>query len=104
MFYVTTKKYEVEYGKKISEFLLSKAKPLMKIFKESDAKDFKNFMTENKNEDLINVQKEEFKNIDFYINKRKWVMINKKNSPEIHFVIYNEKLRDALYSFLVEKE
>lgn len=103
MFYVTTKKDEVEYGKKISKFLLSKAKPLMKIFKETDVDDFKKFMTENKNENLINVQKEEFKNIDFCINKGKWIMINKKNSPKIHFVIYNEKLRDALHSFLIER-
>lgn len=104
MFYVTTKKDEVEYGKKISKFLLSKAKPLMKIFKETDAEDFGNFMSENQCENLIKIQKEEFKNIDFCINKGKWVMINKKNSPEIHFVVYNEKLREALYSFLVKKE
>ena len=104
MFYVTTKKDEVEYGKKISKFLLSKAKPLMKIFKETDAEDFGNFMSENQCENLIKIQKEEFKNIDFCINKGKWVMINKRNSPEIHFVVYNEKLREALYSFLVKKE
>lgn len=102
MFYVTTKKDEVAYGKKISKFLLSKAKPLMKIFKQTDIDAFNKFMDDNRNENLKYIQKTEFKNIDFCINKDKWIMINKKNSPEIHFVIYNEKLRDALYSFLVE--
>ena len=82
--------------------MLSKAKPLMKIFKDANNDDFKKFLQDNKDEELIKVQKEGFKNINFWINKNKWVMINKNTNPEIHFVIYNEQLRDAIVKFVEE--
>lgn len=99
-FYLTTKKEELEFEKSISKVLLSKAKPLMDIFKEADKNKFENFMNQYKNSNLKTVKKDCFKNIDFYINDNEWIMINKQISPEIHFVIYNQKLINAIKSFL----
>ena len=53
-----------------------------------------------KNENITIIQKDIFKNIDFYINDEKWIVINKKTTPEIHFVIYHEKLVNAIREFL----
>ena len=54
-------------------------------------------MTDNEN----NVESVNFKNIDFYINEDKWVIINKKTNPEIHFVIHHEKLVNTIKTFLL---
>ena len=99
-FYFTTKKEELDYYKEKSQYLLSKAKPLMKIFKEEDKKEFKNFLNDTENKEYKVIVKNGFKNIDFYLNSKKWVIINKKTKPEIHFVIYNEKLKNAIETFL----
>ena len=100
-FYFTTKKEEIEYYKNKSKYLFSKAKPLMTIYKEADKAQFEEFMnTEGNSSDVQKVEKDYFKNIDFYVNKGKWVIVNKKTSPEIHFVIHNPKLRDAIEKFL----
>lgn len=85
-FYVTTKKEEVSYYKEKSKYLLAKAKPLMKIFKKTE---FENFMNQEENRKFQKIKKDIFKNIDFYLHEDKWIMINKINTPEIHFVIYN---------------
>ena len=98
-FYLTTKKEELNYFKEKSRYLLSKAKPLMKIFKEDDEVKFNNFLKKDKVENLQRVKKDDFKNIDFCISKN-LIIINKLNSPKIHFVIYNEKLKNALKTFL----
>ena len=100
-FYVTTRKEELKFYQEKSKYMLSKAKPLMTIFKENDKDEFEEFMKKDENSDVERVQKDIFKNIDFYINKDKWVMIHKKISPEIHFVIYNYKLRSAIEIFLM---
>ena len=102
-FYLTTKKDEVQFEKEKSKYMLSKAKPLMKIFREKDKESFKEFMNKEENKNIQKVEKDTFKNIDFSINPNQWVMINKKTSPEIHFVIYNEKLMNAIKVFLTEK-
>ena len=99
-FYVTTRKEELKFYQEKSKYMLSKAKPLMTIFKENDKDEFQKFMEKDENSDVERVEKDIFKNIDFYINKDKWVMIHKKISPEIHFVIYNYKLRSAIETFL----
>ena len=99
-FYLTTKKDELTYEKAKSKYLLSKAKPLMKIFKEKDKNEFKNFIEQYNNEEIQIISKSSFKNIDFWINENKWIIINKKLSPEIHFVIYNQKLIDTIKAFL----
>ena len=80
--------------------MLSKAKPLMKIFKESNDSEFKEFINKDENKNYQVVKKENFKNIDFCTNEDKWVMINKNTSPQIHFVIYNDKLKTAIKDFL----
>lgn len=100
-FYLTTKKEEVEFEKEKSNYMLSKATPLMKIFKEADKKEFNNFMNENNNGNITKIKKDIFKNINFHINENNWIIINKENSPEIHFVIYHEKLINAIKTFLL---
>lgn len=101
-YYLTTKKEELEYYKEKSKYLLSKAKPLMTIFKEDDKEKFEEFMNDKENSNMQNIQNDIFKNIDFTVNKNKWVMINKKTSPEMHFVIHNAKLRNAIEAFLTK--
>ena len=100
-FYVTTKKEELEFYKEKSKYLLSKASPLMTIFKENDLDDFNMFLDKYKNSKIQKFEKSIFKNIDFQINSDKWIIINKKTKPEIHFVIYNDKLINAIKSFLI---
>ena len=100
-FYLTTKKEELEYYKEKSKYLLSKAKPLMEIYKEKDKDAFKKFMKEQDNSKILKVKKEGFKNIDFIVSKDNWIIINKKKAPQMHFVIYNPKLRSALETFLM---
>lgn len=100
-FYLTTKKDEVEFEKEKSKYMLSKATPLMTIYKQKDKAKFEEFMKKSKNENIKKIKKDNFKNIDFCINEDKWVMINKENTPEIHFVIYHEKLINAIKTFLL---
>ena len=123
-FYLTTKKDEVKYFNERNKYMLSKAKPLMDIFKEEHEQEFENFLKEqnvyflkdfceessckcemdmasiNKNSNISLIKKDSFKNINFVINENKWIMINKELSPKIHFVIYNNKLINAIKSFL----
>lgn len=101
-YYLTTKKEELEYYKAKSEYLLKKASPLMEIFKEDNKDEFKTFMNMQNSNEIKTVKKDCYKNIDFSINKNKWVMINKKTSPQMHFVIYNSKLRSAFETFLAK--
>lgn len=101
-FYLTTKKDEVEYYNNKAKYMLSKAKPLMKIFKEDDQEKFDEFMKSEKSNDIKHIKKDCFKNINFHINKNKWIMISKKLSPKIHFIIYNKKLMNAIETFLNE--
>ena len=100
-FYLTTKKEEVLFEQEKSKYMLSKATPLMDIYKEEDDKLFKEFISKKENSNISKIEKDIFKNIDFCINKNKWIMINKKTSPEIHFVIYHEKLIHAIKTFLL---
>lgn len=100
-FYLTTKKEEQEYYHEKSKYLLSKAKPLMTIYKEENRQELEEFMEKEENKDYIRVEKENFKNIDFYIHSNQWVIIHKKNAPEIHFVIHHEKLIHAIKTFFM---
>lgn len=100
MFYLTTKKEELKFAKEKSKYMLSIATPLMKIFKENNYTEFKEFEEKENIKSLKILKKDIFKNIEFVINENKWVMISKTNSPKIHFVIYNKKLMDAIKSFL----
>ena len=98
---LTTKKDELKYYKKKSEILLQNAKPLMTILRSKD--EFDIFMSKDDNQSNIkHIRKDIFKNIDFTINENRWIMINKNNTPELHFVIFNTKLRLALENFLVD--
>lgn len=99
--YLTTKKEEVNFEKEKSKYMISKATPLMKIYKEKDKAEFKEFINQIQNEKIQKIKKDIFKNIDFCINEDKWVMINKENTPEIHFVIYHEKLINTIKTFLL---
>lgn len=100
-FYLTTKKDEVEFEKEKSKYMLSKATPLMKIYKEQDKSSFDEFMDKYKDKNIRKIKKDIFNNIDFYINEDKWIIINKEKAPEIHFVIYHEKLVNAIQTFLL---
>lgn len=100
-FYLTTKKDEVEFEKEKSKYMISKATPLMKIYKEIDKEQFDKFIKENEQENIQKIKKDIFKNIDFYINDNNWIIINKQTKPEIHFIIYHEKLISAIKTFLL---
>lgn len=101
MFYLTTKNDEVKFKQEQAKIMLSKATPLMNIYKETDKATFEKFMNKKENQNIQKIEKDIFKNIDFYINEDKWVVINKKTSPEMHFVIYHEKLINAIKAFLL---
>ena len=99
-FYFSTRKEDVDYYNAKLKYMISKAKPLMTIYKEDDADKFYELLSKQENIDTTNIQKDIFKTIDFTINSGKWIMINKLTTPEIHFVIYNPKLRFAIEDFL----
>lgn len=99
-FYLTTKKEELPYYKAKSKYMLKKAKPLMVIYTAEKEEEFQEFLKKEDKGDLKEVSNEHFKNMDFIIS-RKWVAINKLLSPKIHFVIYNEKLRNAIRTYLL---
>ena len=101
-FYLTTKKEEVKFEQEKSKYMLSKAIPLMDIYKETKINEFNKFMKKEKNKNIKKIKKDIFKNIDFYVNGDKWVIINKKTPPEIHFVIHHEKLVNAIRTFLLK--
>lgn len=101
MFYLTTKKEEVKFKQEKAKYMLSKATPLMEIYKEEDKSSFNNFLKKEKNSNIKKIEKDIFKNINFYINENNWVIINKKIPPEIHFVIHHEKLINAIKTFLL---
>jgi len=102
-FYLTTKKEEVSFAQEKSKYMLSKATPLMHIYQKKDANSFKEFINNQDKSNIEKIEKTVFKNIDFCINDNNWIMINKKTSPEIHFVIYHEKLIEAIKTFLSGK-
>ena len=99
-FYFTNKKEEIDYYNEKGKYLVSKAKPLMSIYKEENKDEYQEFLKSKENENTEHIKKDIFKNIDFTLSKGKWVMINKLSSPEIHFVIHNSKLRSAIEDFL----
>ncbi|MBQ9233076.1 MAG: helix-turn-helix domain-containing protein [Lachnospiraceae bacterium] len=99
-FYLTTKKEELPYYKAKSKYMLKKAKPLMVIYTADKEEEFQEFLKNEDKEGFQEVSSEHFKNMDFIIS-RKWVAINKLLSPKIHFVIYNEKLRNAIRTYLL---
>ena len=99
-FYFTNKKEEIDYYNEKGKYLVSKAKPLMSIYKEENKDEFQEFLKSKENENTEHIKKDIFKNIDFTLSKGKWVMINKLSAPEIHFVIHNSKLRSAIEDFL----
>ena len=72
----------------------------MNIYKEEDSDKLEEFLKSFTKSEIKNIQNKSFTNIDFTICKGKWVMINKLTDPEIHFVIYNAKLRDAIINFI----
>ena len=99
-FFLTTKTNELNFYNEKAKYMLSKAKPLMTIFKEKDKSKFDEFLNNEKKSNVKKISIKTFKNIDFFVCKNKWISINKKTSPEIHFVIHNYKLRSAIESFL----
>lgn len=101
MFYLTTKKNEVQFKQEQAKIMLSKATPLMNIYKESDKTAFEEFIKKEENKNIQKIEKDIFRNIDFYMNEDKCVIINKKDSPELHFVIHHEKLINSIRAFLL---
>ncbi|MBQ7707643.1 MAG: helix-turn-helix transcriptional regulator, partial [Lachnospiraceae bacterium] len=100
-FYVTTKKDELPYYKAKSRYMLKKAKPLMVIYTADKEKEFEEFLRSEDDGSIKNITCSTFKNMDFTIS-RKWVSMNKALSPKIHFVIYNEKLGNAIRTYLLD--
>ncbi len=49
MYYLTTNKNEIKYYKEKSDLLLKKAKPLMKIYRENNIKEYELFLKKDKN-------------------------------------------------------
>lgn len=99
--YISTKKDELDYYKEKSNFLLSKAKPLMNIYKESDNDKFDVFLNNEKEKYKVKkIKKDVFNNIDFTVCENRWVIINKNNYPQMHFVIRNNRLRKSIEHFL----
>ena len=72
----------------------------MVIYTADKEEEFQEFLKNEDKEGFQEVSSEHFKNMDFIIS-RKWVAINKLLSPKIHFVIYNEKLRNAIRTYLL---
>ena len=101
-FYLTTKTDELYFFKEKAKHMLSHAKPLMTIFKEKGKSEFDEFLKKEKKSNIKKIENNSFKNIDFFVCKNKWISINKKTSPEMHFVIYNQKLRGAIEAFLTK--
>ena len=99
--HVTTKAEEVTYYKQKSKHLLSNSKPLAIVFNEYNLHKFEAFINKFKKSDVQKIQKSTFKNIDFYLCKNKWISVNKKTSPQMHFVVHYPKLRDALENYLL---
>ncbi len=101
-FYLTTKKEELPYYKAKSRYMLKKAKPLMVIYTADKEKEFEEFLRSEDDDSVKNISCSTFKNMNFTIS-RKWVSLNKELSPKIHFVIYNEKLGNAIRTYLLDK-
>ena len=72
----------------------------MVIYTADREEEFQKFIESEDDGTLKNIKGDVFKNMDFTVS-RKWVAINKKLSPEIHFVIYNEKLGNAIRTYLM---
>ena len=101
-FYLTTKKEELPYYKAKSRYMLKKAKPLMVIYTADKEKEFEEFLRSEDDGSIRNITSGKFKNMDFTVS-RKWISMNKQLSPKIHFVIYNEKLQNAIRTYLADK-
>ena len=101
-FYLSTKKEDIEYYNEKLKYMISKSKPLMTIYKEKDLEKLDDFLLQYPKSEIKNIQMKNFANIDFTICKNKWIMINKLSNPEIHFVIHNEKLRDAIIAYITK--
>lgn len=105
-YYLTNKKDELPFYKEYANNLLQQASPLMNIYTKENEKEFNKFIKQEKENDnniICNIKNKEleqtFKNITFTSCKDKWVIISKKTNPEIHFVIFHQKLRNAIESF-----
>lgn len=106
-YYLTSKKDELSFYKEYSNDLLRQANSLMNIYTEENEQDFQDFISSEKNKKENNIKKlnnenlkKTFKNIDFTINKDNWIVLTKKLSPKIHFVLYHPKLMSAIENFI----
>ena len=58
------------------------------------------FCEDNANYILKQEEKAPFRNIQIRMKKDSWVIISKKKSPAIHFVIYHPQLLNAIWNFI----
>ena len=58
------------------------------------------FCRENNNYKLKKEEKAPFRNIQIRMKEDAWVIISKKKSPAIHFVIYHPQLLHAIWNFI----
>ena len=113
MYYLTTNKNEVKYYKEKCNQLLKKAKPLMKIYRENNIKEFELFL--KKNEDIISDRTRYLSTLPLFtisnellinILKRnnfteseikKITQYKKEESKYINNIIKNNKINDYIY-------
>lgn len=106
-YYLTSKKDELSFYSEFSTNLLKHASSLMEIYTEENSAQFMKFISKEKAKKENNIielnndnLKNTFKNINFTLNKGKWIVITKTISPKIHFVIYHPKLINAIENFI----
>lgn len=113
MYYLTTNKNEVKYYKEKCNQLLKKAKPLMKIYRENNIKEFELFL--KKDEDIISDRTRYLSTLPLFtisdellikILKRnnfteseikKITLYKKEESKYINNIIKNNKINDYIY-------
>ena len=99
-FYLSTKQEEVEYFRAKTNFLLTKAQPLMKIYREDNEHSYQNFLRAYDPKLIHKKTHTSYSNIEFLLYENEWVIINKENSPKLHFVIFYDKLVELINTFL----
>ena len=105
-YYLTKSKDEIAYYRQKADDLLSKASPLMEIYTADRKNEFDAFIKNEESEEsyLLEEAQKVFNNIEVRICHGKWVLISKKSSPNIHFVIRHLRLMQAIENFSAEIE
>ena len=101
MYYLTSSKDEIGYYKNRFKLLLDKASPLMEIYTEANKEKLASFKSQALENEVKKLEESPFDNIDVSILPGEWVMIEKKKSPEITFVIKHDKMVSAFEQYII---